>query len=119
MPTASVSSFTLNDALSVPTSGYQTILPNGSNFSGSLDASLTDYAGAPILLDSMYQAFVVSFPSTGYGHNISSPSNAAKLSLPSPTSEVTNVLISDIADNKDGRDMQVAFDKAQDESTVS
>ena len=119
VPTADVPGFTLNDAIGAPTSGYYSITPNGTNFSDTLRNGLTDYNGVPIVLDSNYQAFIVSVPAAGFGYNISAPSNPTALSSPPPTEVATNLIINDIADNKDGSDLQLMFDKAQDESTVS
>ena len=111
--------FSLSNALGAPTSGYQSVTPSGANFSANLDPTLEDFKGNPIMLDSNYTAFVVSVPASGFGFNMSLGSNATFISSPPLTQPAQNVVISDIADNGDGSDMQVVFDKAQDETTLS
>lgn len=112
-------SFNLDKANSLSSSFYSTVPANGNN--SSLVPGQYAYAadGSRIASGVAYRIFVMSVSSGGYAGSsaLSGTSSAITLSNASVPA-VTNVTVSDIADNGDGRDLQVSFTRPASESNI-
>jgi len=116
---ASAGSFTLASANSVASSNYTVINKTGSNISQTLAASARDTDGTPVQNGLDYRIFVLSV-GTGASNglnNLSAPSGTVQLGNGS-AQPVSALSIADVSDFGDGRDLQVAFNRASDESRV-
>ena len=119
VPIANVSTFGYHKVITSPSSDYYSVTPSGTNFSGTLNAGINDYNGDEVILDDLYQAFIVSVPTTGFSYNMSLGSNQVTISSPPPTPSAEGIVMTDISDNRNGSDVQVTFNKAIDETTIA
>lgn len=117
IPTREASTFTLNKALQISSANYTVVNKAGANIKTTLASNAKDVNGVVIDINKSYQVFVLTVGSLS--HAISSPSSAITLLDNMTTSAVTNVIVNDISNHNDGRDMQVTFTKVADETTVS
>ncbi len=115
----SASSFNANRAIS--TNSYTTVLPNGSNQNFTLAAPAKDTDGDALRSGQAYQVFVMAIGNSYAGNKsvLSSPSGVVTLSGSSAATAPTGVRATDVADNGDGRDLNVSFTRPQDETRVS
>lgn len=115
----SASTFNANRAIS--TSSYTTVLPNGSNQNFTLTAQAKDTDGQALKAGQPYQVFAMAIGNNYAGGKVqlSSPSAAVTLSGNAAASAPTAVRATDVADNGDGRDLNVSFTRPQDESGLS
>ena len=116
---ANAASFNLASATNVASSNYTVINKTGNNISQSLASGTRDVDGAPIQNGVDYRIFVLSVGSGASNgvNNLSSPSAVIQLSN-SSAQPVTGVSAADVSDFGDGRDLQVSFARAADESRV-
>ncbi|MFS0723788.1 stalk domain-containing protein [Paenibacillus sp. 1P07SE] len=116
---ANASRFTLATAVGVASSNYTTVSKTGAHISQTLAAGTRDVDGAPIQNGIEYRIFVLSVGSgASNGTNtLSSASGVIQLSN-SSAQPVTGVTASDVSDFGDGRDLQVSFNRASDETRV-
>lgn len=97
---------------------YTTIAKTGANIAQSLAWNATDTDGHTIKNDVSYQVFVMSVAKEGYGDALSLPSSAITLQNSVADLKVTNILVKDVADFGDGRDLQVEFTVPRVETNV-
>ncbi|WP_025027174.1 copper amine oxidase N-terminal domain-containing protein [Caldalkalibacillus mannanilyticus] len=112
--------FTVDTANQVSSSNYTVVGKEGRNIQRTLSSSTRDTDGDLIKPDQLYTAYVltVSTNAKASHHSLSQPSASLKLNNAGvPTA--TNVRATDVADYGNGRDLQVSFNKAQDENHVS
>ncbi|QOY35163.1 hypothetical protein AWH56_021055 [Anaerobacillus isosaccharinicus] len=88
---------------------YTAIAKTGANLTRTLVATAKDSDGHAIKNDVNYQVFVMSVGNQGFGSAISSPSAQIMLTNGVTDLKVTNLLVKDVADFGDGRDLQVEF----------
>nr|WP_245251998.1 copper amine oxidase N-terminal domain-containing protein [Paenibacillus sediminis] len=110
-------SFTLSSANSVSSSNYTAVPKTGYNISQVLASTARDVDGSPIKNGISYRVFVLS---VGYGNYnaLSSYSPAITLSNNYSINPATNVSVTDVSDYNDGRDLLVAFNRADDETNI-
>ncbi|OWR31121.1 copper amine oxidase [Saccharibacillus sp. O23] len=115
----SASTFNANRAIG--TSSYTTVLPNGSNQNFTLTAQAKDTDGQTLRAGQAYQVFAMAIGNNYAGGKVqlSSPSSSVTLSGNAAASAPSAVRATDVADNGDGRDLNVSFTRPQDESGVS
>ncbi|MDP4662659.1 MAG: T9SS type A sorting domain-containing protein [Salibacteraceae bacterium] len=119
---SNAASFNLAQAQAAPTSSYFSVNPNGSLFyTSTLNATLNDVDGDPITTAVPYRLFVLSVADGTIANTdvLSNQSNSVTLSTILPPEAVQNITIADVADNHNGLDLQVTFDKIADETTIS
>ncbi|MCD9022567.1 copper amine oxidase N-terminal domain-containing protein [Cohnella silvisoli] len=112
--------FGLTTANGVSSSYYTTVSKsNSSTLSFTYNSSSRDISGELIKNGVAYTAFVLSLSNnTGVSLNgLSAPSVSVTLGTSALSPIITNV--ADVNDNGDGRDLQVSFYKAADESRIS
>jgi hypothetical protein len=121
VPTSYYSSFSLSEANNVSSSNYTTVSTAGSTTNQVLTASTKDVRGTLIKNGTSYRVYVLSIASGMYsGANVlSAPSSVITLLNDSNVSAVTNLSVSDVNDYGDGRDLQVSFNHAADETYIS
>lgn len=117
---AAAGSFTMLDAQGIPASNRTDVAPTGSNITQVLSAGANDVDGDPIVENEPYRVFVLSVADgvDAMIDSLSQVSNQVILTAP-PADIASNLVLSDIADNGNGLDLQLGFTKAPDESTVS
>lgn len=112
--------FDIDATSAVSDSNKITIIKTGSDISIILNADSKDINGDLIHNDQGYKIFVLSKTISGSGlyyNTLSEPSS--EIILKSVFADVvTNVMVSDISNNADGRDIEIVFTKAADESTI-
>ncbi len=119
VPTANAGSFNVDTANAAAALGNAySVSKTGSNLAGTFDTTGVDANGALIVNGVDYTLFVLSCADTSNasGNSLSSGSNA--ITLNSISSPATNLVASDVANNSNGLDLQIAFDMATDESSV-
>lgn len=119
---ASAAGFNLTQAQSAPATSYFSIAPNGSIFyTSALSATLNDVDGDPITIAVPYRLFVLSVADGTIANTdvLSNQSNSVTLNSILPPEAVQNIVLADVADNHNGLDLQVTFDKIADETTIS
>ncbi|MEI0736383.1 hypothetical protein VQ056_06370 [Paenibacillus sp. JTLBN-2024] len=110
--------FSLSDANNVSSSNYTSVGKTGYNITKTLASGARDVDGHSIRNGVNYRVFVLSVGS--YGSNaLSSYSASITLTGNSNVYPATNVSVNDVADHGDGRDLQVSFTRAADESNLS
>lgn len=97
---------------------YTTIAKTGANIAQNLAWNTKDTDGHTIKNDVSYNVFVMSVAKEGYGDALSLPSSAITLQNSIGDLKVTNVLVKDVADFGDGRDLQVEFTVPRVETNV-
>lgn len=119
---ASAAGFNLTQAQAAPATSYFTINPAGSLFyTSALSATLNDVDGDPIITAVPYRLFVLSVADGTIANTdvLSNQSNSVTLNTILPPEAVQNITLADVADNHNGLDLQVTFDKIADETTIS
>ncbi|WP_138493699.1 copper amine oxidase N-terminal domain-containing protein [Paenibacillus pinistramenti] len=118
---ADAGSFTLSKASKLSGSYYTSVSLSGSTHNLNLDKNARSTDGALIVNGTGYKVFVLSVAKNGNVNNnvLSSPSSSITLSVNKGVPAVSNLKVSDIADNGDGRDLQVSFDKASTETGIN
>ncbi|MBA9083690.1 hypothetical protein FHR92_000133 [Fontibacillus solani] len=113
--------FNLSKANLVSSSNYTAFNKKNYNFDESLSSSARDVDGVTIRTGVSYRVFVMAVGSGSYtGNNtLSSPSSAVTLSNNYSVGMVTNINVSDVYDNNDGRDLYVSYTRPSDESNIS
>ncbi|MDX2002132.1 MAG: T9SS type A sorting domain-containing protein [Chitinophagales bacterium] len=117
---ANAGSFNLGLANTVGMANYTAVIPNGSNISQVLTASSKDVDGDAIVNGTPYNVFVLSVADGIIAtiNSLSAPSNQITLSTAISAPQVTGITATDVANNKNGSDLQVAFNKVTDETQV-
>ncbi|TVX88415.1 copper amine oxidase N-terminal domain-containing protein [Paenibacillus agilis] len=114
-----VNNFNLYQANNVNSSNYTYVNKTGSNISQILTSSTRDVDGVPIKSGESYRVFVMAVHSN-HQYNVLSPaSDAITLSGNSIAQAATNVVVRDISDFNDGRDVQVSFNRVADEKSIN
>lgn len=112
--------FDIATANGLASSRYIDISKIGSDRTVTLSTSLKDSGGETIVNDVSYRVFVMALGSGSYANSLSSASSTFTLQTGSQTvGNVSGIAVSDISDYGDGRDLQVTFNKASDESLVN
>ncbi|AWB43061.1 copper amine oxidase [Paenibacillus sp. CAA11] len=113
-------SFSLSSANNVSSYNYTVVGKTGYNISQVLSSSARDVNGDYIRSGISYRVFVLAVGDSWQGTNVlSAPSNSITLYSNTNVGAPSNVNVSDISDYGDGRDLQVAFTRAANESYVS
>ncbi len=119
--TANASGFNLSQANGMSSSYYTSVAKTSGTgaLSVTLNSSARDTSGDLIRNGTAYTAFVMTVSSnTGsLSHSLSSSSASVTLGSSALTPVITGV--ADVDDNGDGRDLQVTFNKASDESRIA
>nr|WP_251035797.1 copper amine oxidase N-terminal domain-containing protein [Paenibacillus sp. ISL-20] len=112
---------TLNqsEAQRVSSAAYTTVYPSGSDQTLTLTSSSRDVDNDLIRDNQSYKAYVLAVSSTGGTYALSSASPSLTLTNTNSVNGATNVKASDVSDYGDGRDLQVSFTRAQNESNVT
>ncbi len=114
------SNFDLSTASSLASSRYMDVSKTGNSRIITLSAGLKDSNGDAIVNDVPYRVYIMSRGTGSYGDALSSASSTITLSSSSKTvGSASSVTLSDVSDYGDGRDVQVSFTKASDETLVS
>ncbi|MFE9275930.1 copper amine oxidase N-terminal domain-containing protein [Paenibacillus glucanolyticus] len=111
--------FSQADATRISSANYTTVYPAGSDRSQVLTSSSRDIDGDLIRDNQAYKAYVLAVGKSGGTYALSSASPSLTLTNTNSVNGATNVKASDISDNGDGRDLQVSFTRAQNESNVT
>ncbi|WP_019910923.1 copper amine oxidase N-terminal domain-containing protein [Paenibacillus sp. HW567] len=121
VPTAYYNSFSLSEANNVPSSYYTTVSTAGSSTSQVLASSARDVRGDVIKNGTPYRVYVLAVGSgKNLGTNIlSTEAPFITLILDYRLSPVSNLVVSDVNDYEDGRDLQVSFNHATDETYIN
>ncbi|MNM83592.1 hypothetical protein D3C81_956550 [compost metagenome] len=116
--TSNVGSFTQSKAAA---SSYYTQAYVGSNYSQVLASGAKDVDGNKIQNGISYTVYVLSVGKGSYSgsYALSEKSSSITLSYNYTIGKATNVTANDISDYNDGRDLEVAFTRASDESNIS
>lgn len=114
-------SFNLSKANGVSNSNYTTVNKKGYNYTEALSSGARDVDGASIRNGVSYRVFVMAVGTGGYAgvNTLSSASSAITLSNRNSVGTVSNLSVSDMYDNNDGRDLYVSYTRASDESNIS
>lgn len=115
--TRNVYSFDLSVAQSVSSGNYTTLYKNGKDQRVTLNAQSRDVDGDLIRAGESYTAFVLAV--SGSGNVLSDPAQTITIPNGQNVQAVTNVKASDTNDYGDGRDLEISFTKAQNESNIS
>ncbi|MGG3507019.1 copper amine oxidase N-terminal domain-containing protein [Paenibacillus lautus] len=112
---------TLNqsEAQRVSSAAYTTVYPSGSDQTLALTSSSRDVDNDLIRDNQAYKAYVLAVSKTGGSYALSSASPSLTLTNTNSVNGATNVKASDVSDYGDGRDLQVSFTRAQNESNVT
>lgn len=113
-------SFSLTTANSMNSNNYTAVSKTGNNISQVLATGALDVNGASVQNNVAYRIFVMTVGSgSSNGTNVLSAQSSAITLTNTNVAAVTNVIASDVSDNNNGLDLQVAFTKATDESNIS
>ncbi len=112
--------FSLDMAKAMPVSSMTKITPTGSSIVTNLNNSMLDSDGDLIGPNIAYKAFVFTAPdgTTSTIAALSAPSNELTLDI-NVASRARNLLLSDIGSNGNGLDLQLTFDTATVQASVS
>lgn len=112
---------TLNqsEAQRVSSAAYTTVYPSGSDQTLTLTSGSRDVDNDLIRDNQAYKAYVLAVSKTGGTYALSSASPSLTLTNTNSVNGATNVKASDVSDYGDGRDLQVSFTRAQNESNVT
>lgn len=114
--------FTLSTANSVSSSNYTSVSKTGSNISRTLSSSTRDVYGEIIREDVSYRVFVLSVSRGGNNSNnaLSAASSAFQLTKNAATlPAVTGVTARDAGNAGDGSDLEVKFNKLNNETLAT
>ncbi len=118
--TSNASSFNLSQANGMSSSYYTTVAKTSGSgaINVTLNSSARDTSGDSIRNGVAYTAFVmaVSSNTANWSHSLSTGSASTTLGTSAQTPVITGV--ADVDDNGDGRDLQVIFNKPNDESRI-
>lgn len=115
---ANAGSFNLNAAINVKGANYTVVGKNNSNsYVGALAAGARDTEGRAISNDTPYKVFVLSV-SKHDTYALSDASREITLNTVIVAPQVSELNVSDVDNQHDGRDLRVSFVKAKDESNV-
>ncbi len=112
---------TLNqsEAQRVSSAAYTSVYPSGSDQTLTLTSGSRDVDNDLIRDNQAYKAYVLAVSKTGGTYALSSASPSLTLTNTNSVNGATNVKASDVSDYGDGRDLQVSFTRAQNESNVT
>ncbi|MDQ0089436.1 putative RNA-binding protein with TRAM domain [Paenibacillus anaericanus] len=112
--------FSLSDANNV-SSSYYTTVSKGYNYNEVLSSNTRDVRGNLITSNKQYRVYVLSVSNGSYSvsNALSSSSSTITLMNGNSVGQISNLDVEDIADNGDGRDLRVSFNRASDESNIS
>lgn len=119
---ADASPFTLTKAQSMSSEYYSKVAKSSSgDISVNLSSSTRSVDGQYIQSSIAYKVFVLSIGSqaNSYKNSLSTASSSIKLTNNQLASPVTNLVVKDISDWGDGRDIEASFNKAADETKIS
>lgn len=119
VPTAYYSGFSVSEANNVSSSNYTAVSTSGSSTNQILTSSTRDVRGNLIKNGTGYQVYVLSVGSNLSANVLSSASSVITLLTDFSMGAVSNLTVSDVSDNGDGRDMKVSFNHAADERYIS
>lgn len=110
--------FTVDNANSCP--NYYSVTPNGANILTILDENTRDFDGDLIQNNVDYKIFILSIANGIIANEnvLSTPSESIAIGA-TQTQSVNSVSILDVADNGDGRDLEVTFAKIDDETQIT
>ena len=115
----SAAAFNLTKAQAVALDNYKSIVPvPGSFVVDTLDANASDNEGDPVESGVPYYIFVLTI-ADGVNANtdvLSAPSN--EITLRVPADPATGIVAADVANNGNGSDLQVSFNRAANENTI-
>ncbi|MEF2966418.1 copper amine oxidase N-terminal domain-containing protein [Paenibacillus sp. M1] len=113
-------SFTVSKASKVTSKNY-TVAAKGKDYNSVLSSGARDVDGDKIQNGTSYRVFVLSVGKGSYeGENtLSAQSSSIKLANNYSVAAVVKPEVSDVSDYDDGRDLQVTFNRASDESNIS
>ncbi|MCM3701722.1 copper amine oxidase N-terminal domain-containing protein [Paenibacillus macerans] len=115
---SNASSFTLSKANDVSSGNYTRVYKDGKTLSQVLSSSARDVNGDLIKQDVSYKVFVLSVGKSGYSNALSYASSEITLKNGNRVGAVSNLKVSDVADNGNGSDLRVEFTRASDESYI-
>lgn len=120
VPTAYYNNFSLTEANNVSSNNYTTVYKSGkSTYEQALAENTRDVRGNTIKEGTSYRIYVLTV-ANGIGSNaLSAPTSTITLNKNFNVQAVTNLNVADIADNGDGRDVQVTFTKPSNEANVN
>lgn len=110
--------FTLSGANEISRSNYIAVSTTGRNQRIVLPSNARDVDGSSIRNGVSYQVFVLSVGKGSYSNALSNPSWPITLENRAEVYSATNVGVKDVSDYRDGRDLQVAYTRAVDESNI-
>ncbi|MGO4532328.1 copper amine oxidase N-terminal domain-containing protein [Paenibacillus sp. 2TAF8] len=115
------SSFNLTTASNLSSSLYYTVNKTGNNLTVTLPSNMRDTSGYNITNLQDYRIYVMAAGNqqNNYTHALSSSSSVLRLTSNSIAGVATNLSVTDVADNGNGSDLRVSFNKATNESNVS
>lgn len=121
VPSADANKFNLAEAKEVPISNYTVVFKRGSNIKQVLYANTNDVKGNDIQSGVAYKVFVLSVGdlTRGYGDRLSVVSSEIRLGINPGDIKVSYVTARDVADHRDGRDLQVSFTIPSNEHRVT
>ncbi|WP_372630499.1 stalk domain-containing protein [Cohnella sp.] len=112
------SSFNLTEANRVSSGNYYDQYRTGNNYNVVLSSNMRDTRGNPVTNGVAYRVFVMGVSNNNnYANSLSAASSSITLTY-SGVQAVTNLSVSDVADNNNGRDLQVSFTKVSNESLI-
>ena len=120
VPTAYYNNFSLTEANNVSSNNYTTVYKSGkSTYEQALAENTRDVRGNTIKEGTSYRIYVLTV-ANGIGSNaLSASTSTMTLNKNFNVQAVTNLNVADIADNGDGRDVQVTFTKPSNEANVN
>ncbi|MDU4694375.1 MAG: copper amine oxidase N-terminal domain-containing protein [Paenibacillus sp.] len=113
------SAFNLTAALKVGSANYTSLSPSGTDPVVNLSASARDVDGSAIRENQSYVAYVLVIGKGNSANSLSNPSPSFTLSNGAAVAAPTNVKVSDVSDYGDGRDLNVTFTRASNESNIA
>ncbi|GGD55735.1 copper amine oxidase N-terminal domain-containing protein [Paenibacillus nasutitermitis] len=113
------SSFGLATALSVNSRNYTTAVPYSENQTITLSAQARDVNGDLLQVNQAYAVYVLAIGKANGQNALSQASSTVMISGNAAAPAVTNVKANDVNDYGDGRDLQVSFTKASDETKIN
>ncbi len=121
VPSGEANNFTLSKANNVSSANYTVDSKTGADRSLNLSSSAKDVNGNWIRANTSYQVFVLSMGGAANNNNNALSTASSKITLTQniKTVAVTNLVVSDISDYGDGRDIQVTFRRVSDETKIS
>ncbi|OXS58796.1 hypothetical protein B1A99_12550 [Cohnella sp. CIP 111063] len=112
------SSFNLTEANRVSSGNYYDQYRTGNNYNIVLSSNMRDTRGNKVTNGVAYRVFVMGVSNNNNYANSLSAASASITLKNSGVQAVTNLSVSDVADYNNGRDLQVSFTKATNESLI-